>query len=231
MGDDRESGPSVPEGRAPWERPLSSIRQTGSIGRSGQRPPHSEQPATPDEEQPPQPGDSGRLGKRSPRNADTVSVAELVDKMSRSGSTRRVPDDRPEVEEPTEVIAPITDSTPPPARAVPPTPPPHAAPEPVGAPATDRPALTRLAMSRVRRRRRVRMIGRSLVSLVAILAVALTGVVWGYLRNTDQGFLQVAALDPDSTDVVDAEGQYGDETYLIVGTDTRTGASGEVGAG
>lgn len=75
------------------------------------------------------------------------------------------------------------------------------------------------------------MIGRSLVSLVAILAVALTGVVWGYLRNTDQGFLQVAALDPDSTDVVDAEGQYGDETYLIVGTDTRTGASGEVGAG
>ncbi|KQU57056.1 LytR family transcriptional regulator [Rhodococcus sp. Leaf278] len=224
MGDDRESGPSVPEGRAPWERPLSSIRQ------NGEHRPRSERPSTPDQDSPPQPGDSGRLGKRSPRNADTVSVAELVDKMSRSGSSRRAPTDRPETEEPTEIIAPITDATPPPSRAVPPTPP-HAVPEPVGAPASDRPALTRLAMSRVRRRRRLRMIGRSLVSVIAVLSVALTGVVWGYLRNTDQGFLQVAALDPDSTDVVDAAGQYGDETYLIVGTDTRTGASGEVGAG
>ncbi|AMY23891.1 LCP family protein [Rhodococcoides fascians] len=243
MGDDRESGPSVPEGRAPWERPLSSIGRTGAGGRSGQRPPRSDDPAAPDpagsesdapdSDSPPKPGDSGRLGKRSPRNADTVSVAELVDKMSRSGATRRDPPERPDVEEPTEVISPITDSTPPPGRAnrPMPTPPPHAAPEPVGAPATDRPALTRLAMSRVRRRRRIRMIGRSLVSIVAILAVALTGVVWGYLRNTDQGFLQVAALDPDSTDVVDAAGQYGDETYLIVGTDTRAGASGQVGAG
>ncbi|TFI44320.1 LytR family transcriptional regulator [Rhodococcus sp. 1R11] len=243
MGDDRESGPSVPEGRAPWERPLSSIGRTGAGGRSGQRPPRSDGQVTPDpagsesdasdSDSPPKPGDSGRLGKRSPRNADTVSVAELVDKMSRSGATRRDPPERPDVEEPTEVISPITDSTPPPARAnrPMPNPPPHAAPEPVGAPAADRPALTRLAMSRVRRRRRIRMIGRSLVSIVAILAVALTGVVWGYLRNTDQGFLQVAALDPDSTDVVDAAGQYGDETYLIVGTDTRAGASGQVGAG
>ncbi|CCQ17785.1 LytR/CpsA/Psr family protein [Rhodococcus sp. AW25M09] len=229
MGDDRVSGPSMPERRAPWERPLSSIGQTDAVGRSGQRRPRSDTPAAPDQE-PPEPGDSGRLGKRSPRNADTVSVAELVDKMSKSGSIRRVPAERPPVEEPTEVIAPITDSTPPPAPAVPPTPP-HAVPEPVGAPAQDRPALTRLALSRVRRRRRLRVIGRSLVSVIAILAVALTGVVWGYLRNTDQGFLQVAALDPDSADVVDAAGQYGDETYLIVGTDTRAGASGQVGAG
>ncbi|MBX5329725.1 LytR family transcriptional regulator, partial [Rhodococcus fascians] len=127
MGDDRESGPSVPEGRAPWERPLSSIGRTGAGGRSGQRPPRSDDPATPDpagsesdapdSDSPPKPGDSGRLGKRSPRNADTVSVAELVDKMSRSGATRRDPPERPDVEEPTEVISPITDSTPPPTRA------------------------------------------------------------------------------------------------------------------
>lgn len=214
----------MPEGRAPWERPLSSIRQNGEYR------PRSERPSTPDQESPPQPGDSGRSSKRSPRQADTVSVAELVDKMSRPGSRRRASSELPEPDEPTEIIAPITDSTPPPSRAVTPTPP-HAVPEPVGAPTSDRPALTRLAMSRVRRRRRLRMVGRSLVSVIAILAVALTGVVWGYLRSTDQGFLQVAALDPDSTDVVDAAGQYGDETYLIVGTDTRTGASGEVGAG
>lgn len=129
---------------------------------------------------------------------------------------------RPDVEAPTEKIDPITDKTPPPVIA---------APEAVGVPAEQRPALTRLAMSKVRRRKRIRNVSRGLVSILAILSVALTGVVWGYLRSTDRGFAQVAALDPDSTDVVDAAGQYGDETYLIVGTDTRAGASGEIGAG
>ena len=69
------------------------------------------------------------------------------------------------------------------------------------------------------------------MSLVSIMALLVTGVVWGYLRATDRGFEQVAALDTESSDVVDAPAQYGDETYLIVGTDTRAGASGEIGAG
>lgn len=158
-----------------------------------------------------------------------MSVAELVGKMA--DDDKRTPDGpsptvaptaEPDIEAPTEKIDPITDDTPPPVIA---------APEAVGVPPEQRPALTRLAMSKVRRRRRVRNIARGFVSIIAILAVALTGVVWGYLRSTDRGFAQVAALDPDSTDVVDAAGQYGDETYLIVGTDTRTGASGEIGAG
>ena len=136
----------------------------------------------------------------------------------------RAPGSRPapEVEAPTEKIAPITASTPRPVTA---------RPQPVGVAVEDRPALTRLAMSKVRRRNRIRTIARGCVSIVAILAVALTGVVWGYLRNTDRGFAQVAALDPNSADVIDADGQYGDETFLIVGTDTRAGASGEIGAG
>ncbi len=156
-------------------------------------------------------------------------MAELVGKMA--DDDKRAPEAPapapiaaagPDVEAPTEKIDPITDDTPPPVSAQ---------PEAVGAPADDRPALTRLAMSKVRRRKRVRNVARGFVSIIAILAVALTGVVWGYLRSTDRGFAQVAALDPDSTDVVDAAGQYGDETYLIVGTDTRAGASGEIGAG
>lgn len=128
----------------------------------------------------------------------------------------------PDVDAPTEKIDPITAHTPPPVQAQ---------PVAVGVPADERPALTRLAMSKVRRRKRVRNVARGFVSIIAILAVALTGVVWGYLRSTDRGFAQVAALDPNSTDVIDAAGQYGDETYLIVGTDTRAGASGEIGAG
>lgn len=155
-------------------------------------------------------------------------MAELVDQISRS---RKSDTSRPDVEEPTEVIAPITDDVSPPARSRVLSAMPHAAPEAVGAPDQDRPPLTRLALSRVRRRHRMKMIGRSVVALGTVMAVALTGVVWGFLRSTDQGFLQVAALDPDSADVVDAEGQFGDETYLIVGTDTRAGASGELGAG
>ena len=75
------------------------------------------------------------------------------------------------------------------------------------------------------------MVVRSIVAMVALLALVLTGSAWGYLRATDNGFAQVAALDENSTDVVDPGGQTGDETYLIVGTDTRAGANSKVGAG
>ncbi len=67
--------------------------------------------------------------------------------------------------------------------------------------------------------------------MVAVGALVGTGTVWGYLHSTMGKFGQIAALDTESTDIVDALGQMGDETYLIVGTDTRAGASGAVGAG
>ncbi|MGB6049351.1 MAG: LytR family transcriptional regulator, partial [Rhodococcus sp. (in: high G+C Gram-positive bacteria)] len=75
----------------------------------------------------------------------------------------RPEDGRAEVEAPTEKIAPITASTPRPVTA---------RPQPVGVAVADRPALTRLAMSKVRRRNRIRTIARGCVSIVAILAVA-----------------------------------------------------------
>lgn len=92
-------------------------------------------------------------------------------------------------------------------------------------------SATRLVESKKRRQRRVRVVARGTSTLLAVLLVLVTGVAWGYLRTTDNGFSQVAALDLDSTDVVDPGGQYGDETYLIVGTDTRAGANGGLGAG
>ncbi|WP_354559285.1 MULTISPECIES: LCP family protein [unclassified Rhodococcus (in: high G+C Gram-positive bacteria)] len=251
MGDDRDSSPPAPEGRAPWERPISRISHEPRSPSSAPVPPASSTPASsPPASSPPasrrkvpEPtaksadsetpsGKFNRLGKRSSRKSDSVSVADLVDKMADDDPLAETPSvrawpSRPEVDDPTEKIDPITDSTPSPV-----SPPPVVAlPEAVGSPADDRPVLTRLAMSKVRRQKRLRNIGRGFVSLVAVLALALTGMVWGYLRSTDKGFAQVAALDLDSTDVVDAAGQYGDETYLIVGTDTRTGASGQVGAG
>lgn len=77
----------------------------------------------------------------------------------------------------------------------------------------------------------MKTISRSAVAFLAVLSLTLTGVVWGYLRTIEGGFEQIAALDTNSDDIVDALGQLGDETYLIVGTDTRAGASGEIGAG
>lgn len=156
--------------------------------------------------------------------ADSVSVSDLVNKVA------------DESEADTEVFARITGLSDPgeqlqPAAssqftAVAELPPPPAMPEPVG-----QPQLTRLALSRLRRRRRLRIMGRTTVAMFAVMALLLTGLVWGYLRSTDNGFAQVAALDEDSTDVVDPIGQTGDETYLIVGTDTRAGTNGQIGAG
>lgn len=90
---------------------------------------------------------------------------------------------------------------------------------------------TRLSRKKAAGRRRVRSVVRIIAAGMALLMLVGTGVLWTYLRSTDNAFAQIAALDPDSTDVVNPEQQYGDETYLIVGTDTRIGASGQLGAG
>ncbi len=227
MGDNQTPGPA-PEGRAPWERHLaeSTVPTEGANHRA---------PAT----------ENGldkslkrlwpakkRIARRGDSDAaDSVSVSDLVNKVA------------DESEADTEVFARITGLSDPaeqlqPAAssqftaassqftAVAELPPPPAMPEPVG-----QPQLTRLALSRLRRRRRVRILGRTTVAMFAVMALLLTGIVWGYLRSTDNGFAQVAALDEDSTDVVDPIGQTGDETYLIVGTDTRAGTNGQIGAG
>ncbi|MGW0025746.1 LCP family protein [Rhodococcus sp. NPDC003383] len=91
--------------------------------------------------------------------------------------------------------------------------------------------LSRLALSKRRRRSRLAALGRTGVALASVLTLVGTGGIWGYMRSTEAGFSQIAALDTESTDIVDPVGQTGDETYLIVGTDTRAGASGSIGAG
>jgi len=101
-----------------------------------------------------------------------------------------------------------------------------ASPQAVGTP-----NRSRLAASKDRKRRKLLVVGRSAVAFVAVMSLVVTGGVWGYLRSTEGRFSQIAALDTNSSDIVDPGGQTGDETYLIVGTDTRAGASGALGAG
>ncbi|WOC12891.1 Polyisoprenyl-teichoic acid--peptidoglycan teichoic acid transferase TagU [Gordonia sp. MP11Mi] len=73
--------------------------------------------------------------------------------------------------------------------------------------------------------------GRVLVALACILALVGTGYVWNLNRTLNGAWNVVNALDPDDQNIRNKEGQYGDETYLIVGTDTRNGKNADVGAG
>ncbi|WSI98023.1 LCP family protein [Nocardia sp. NBC_01329] len=99
-----------------------------------------------------------------------------------------------------------------------------AAPETVGRP-------KRRQSPESRRNRRLRIAGRAAVAFFSVLALLITGGGWSYLRATGNSFTQVSALAENEDDVIDAQAQLGDENYLIVGTDTRAGANGDVGAG
>ncbi|MBF6438426.1 LCP family protein [Nocardia cyriacigeorgica] len=101
-----------------------------------------------------------------------------------------------------------------------------ATPEAVGAP-----RRTRLAESKRRKHRRARVAGRAALAISAAVALLITGGGWSYLRASGNSFNQVSALGDNSSDVIDGNAQLGDENYLIVGTDTRAGANGKLGAG
>ncbi|EGD53613.1 LCP family protein [Gordonia neofelifaecis] len=99
------------------------------------------------------------------------------------------------------------------------------------------------ALSQVRRRRRRRPTGkertrkvatntgRILLGLACALSLVGTGYAWNMMRSINGGWNVVNALDPNNSNVRDLQGQYGDETYLIVGTDTRSGKNSKLGAG
>ncbi len=79
--------------------------------------------------------------------------------------------------------------------------------------------------------RPILLAGRSLAALFAVLALVLTGGAWKWSNSTNSRLNTVSALDPDSHDIVDPNGQYGDEDFLIVGMDSRLGANANMGAG
>jgi LCP family protein required for cell wall assembly len=80
-------------------------------------------------------------------------------------------------------------------------------------------------------RRRMLLAARSLAALFALLALVLTGGAWQWSTSKNNRLNTVSALDPQSRDIVDPNGQYGDEDFLIVGMDSRAGANANMGAG
>ncbi|GAA2054344.1 LCP family protein [Williamsia deligens] len=92
---------------------------------------------------------------------------------------------------------------------------------------------SRLAQAdrRARRRRTATTTGRVVLALACVLSLVGTGFVWGYLKTTNGGFRTIAAVNGDDKNIRNKGAQTGDQTYLIVGTDTRAGQNGRVGAG
>lgn len=79
--------------------------------------------------------------------------------------------------------------------------------------------------------RRVALVGRVAVALIAVFALAITGGAWQWQSAKNNLINRVSALDPGSRDIVDPNAQFGDENFLIVGTDSRLGDNSEIGAG
>nr|WP_043537523.1 LCP family protein [Saccharomonospora cyanea] len=79
-------------------------------------------------------------------------------------------------------------------------------------------------------RRRV-LASRASAVVIATLVFLGTGVGWGAKTWFEGQFNEIAALDENSADIRRASAQLGDENFLIVGSDTREGASAEENVG
>jgi LCP family protein required for cell wall assembly len=190
-------------------------------GRKADAPPRTSSTPAVKADAPPRTSGSTRRSAASPVVDDIAGTAK---RRTATASGAKEP---PEVV--TDVIPPLEDAPPAKKRATswpttdPGTPKPAAASTRVG--------LSRLAASRQRRNKRLLLAGRAALTICAVIALLVTGGGWSYLRSTANGFTQVSALDDHPEDVVDSGAQLGDENYLLVGTDTRAGVNGQVGAG
>jgi LCP family protein required for cell wall assembly len=82
-----------------------------------------------------------------------------------------------------------------------------------------------------RARKTAMVFGRVVAALIAVLALALTGAAWQWQAGKNRSLNKVAALDPNSRDILDPNAQFGDENFLIVGVDSRIGQNSDMGAG
>jgi LCP family protein required for cell wall assembly len=127
--------------------------------------------------------------------------------------------------------APATPTAP----AAPPTPPPAApttraaaTPEPANRPLPQRiAAAVGNADGSVLATQGVRIA----IALATVFAIVVTGYVWWEVVRADGRWHNVSAIDTNDANIRNRDGQGGDENYLIVGTDTRSGQNGRVGAG
>ncbi|HWD02230.1 MAG TPA: LCP family protein [Amycolatopsis sp.] len=97
--------------------------------------------------------------------------------------------------------------------------------------APQEPPKTRLQEKKQRHNERAIRIGRIALIVLAILVFIGTGVAWGAVNWFDAKFTQVSALDENSADIQNVEAQANDENFLMVGSDSRDGATAGEGVG
>jgi LCP family protein required for cell wall assembly len=181
-------------------------------------------------------------------HTDGVTVADLIAKVHGASSvpkelrrSRREPEPEPKAPPapPTEVIAAVDVDADDPETEVIPVVAGYASevPDLAALRQADRVAPShigtrkRTGQPKPRKRRKTMVAGRSAATLIAVLALALTGGAWQWQSSKNNMLNKVSALDQDSRDIVDPNAQFGDENFLIVGVDSRAGANLEMGAG
>lgn len=97
--------------------------------------------------------------------------------------------------------------------------------------AAEKAPQTRLQEKKQRHSDRTVRIGRIALIVLAALVFLATGAAWGAVNWFDAKFTQVAALDENSSDIQNAAAQANDENFLMVGSDSRDGASAEENVG
>jgi LCP family protein required for cell wall assembly len=240
---------------APWER-FSAPPADDSIHRWQLEPPpesHTETPAEPAAETVQPPAHTESSGNHA---SGALSVADLIAKIGADATgtrhRRAAVDDEPEpemfvdlqdtqvIDTPAyslDVVSEIPDleltnypngDEPDPDLPVEPA----TASDPVKPKRTRRPKTAASAAPKLKSRRRpILMAGRSMAALCAAVALAATGGAYQWSASKNHRLNVINALDPNSGDIVDPSGQYGDEDFLIVGMDSRSGANADMGAG
>ncbi|MEJ2869810.1 LCP family protein [Actinomycetospora sp. OC33-EN08] len=66
---------------------------------------------------------------------------------------------------------------------------------------------------------------RLLTAAMSTVIVLVCGVAWGATSWFEAAVRQIAALDPTSSAIIDPAAQAGDQNFLVVGSDTRVGAT------
>ncbi|GED96873.1 LCP family protein [Gordonia crocea] len=79
--------------------------------------------------------------------------------------------------------------------------------------------------------RDARVAGRVAATAACIVALVGTGTAWAMNGSVNNSWRNVKAIDTNDANIKGKTAQYGDENYLIVGTDTRAGKNSKFGAG
>ncbi|MGH3621698.1 MAG: hypothetical protein ACRDQ5_07895, partial [Sciscionella sp.] len=97
--------------------------------------------------------------------------------------------------------------------------------------ARDDEPLSRLQAKKQRRQRRAALVGKITAISAATLVFLVTGVAWGAKVWLNAKFTEIDALDENSSAIQNAARQSGDQNFLLVGSDTRAGGSGNAKVG